>query len=93
LLQKIRVPSLIIAAADDPVIPVKIFDNLEMSSNVDLHITGSGGHLGYVGSRTGDLDWRWLDWRLIEQVLGAVPQQNDPSAEQEIGKEKASDLV
>jgi predicted alpha/beta-fold hydrolase len=68
LLSAIRVPTLILAAADDPLVPVRQFEQTTYSSAVTLHITEHGGHVGYLGVDSGDPDRRWLDWRLIEQI-------------------------
>ncbi len=66
----INIPTLILTAADDPLVPVEMFH--EQRSNwpepVQLAITRGGGHLGYVGQSPGDADARWLDWRVMEFV-------------------------
>lgn len=62
----IRVPTLILAAADDPLVPGRMFDPLRLSVAVTLHLTHSGGHLGFIGRRNGDPDRRWMDWRVVE---------------------------
>lgn len=80
LLKQICVPTLIMTADDDPVIPVSMFEEAEMSSHVDLHVTRSGGHLGFIARNGDDPDCRWLDWRLVEQVVGAYQQQKAPRA-------------
>jgi predicted alpha/beta-fold hydrolase len=65
-LAKIEVPTLIVAAADDPMIPIASFENLETSSRVHLHVSPSGGHLGFIGRQGQDPDRRWLDWRIVD---------------------------
>lgn len=65
----IRVPTCILAAADDPMIPVRIFDAVSFPRSVRLHITEHGGHLGFIGRRGLDADCRWMDWRVVEWVL------------------------
>jgi predicted alpha/beta-fold hydrolase len=70
-LPEIRVPTLVIAAADDPLIPGKVFADLPRSSAVTLHVARSGGHLGFIGRRNGDPDRRWMDWRVVEWAVGA----------------------
>lgn len=70
LLDQIRVPTWIISADDDPLIPPSMFEQTQMSSHVTLHLTCGGGHLGFVAARSSDPDHRWLDWRILEQVLG-----------------------
>jgi predicted alpha/beta-fold hydrolase len=73
----IRVPTLILAADDDPLIPGAVFADLPRSSAVTLHVARSGGHLGFIGRRNGDPDRRWMDWRVVEW---AVPSGNTCSA-------------
>jgi predicted alpha/beta-fold hydrolase len=65
----IRRPTLVIAAADDPMIPVRLYDRVEWPANVQLHITNGGGHLGFIGRRGVDPDRRWMDWRVVEWII------------------------
>jgi uncharacterized protein len=67
-LAKIEIPTLIVAAADDPMIPIASFDNLALSSHVHPHIVQSGGHLGFIGRQGQDPDRRWLDWRIVDWI-------------------------
>lgn len=67
-LKQIQVPTLLIAAADDPMIPVASFQNLALSPQVQLHIAASGGHLGFIGRQGSDPDRRWLDWRIVDWI-------------------------
>ena len=69
LLPEIRLPTLIIAAADDPLVPVRTFEQLRLSPSTTLQITGHGGHLGYIGASGADPDRRWIDWRVVDWVL------------------------
>jgi len=75
LLRHITTPTLLLTAADDPLIPFSIFDESEMSSAIRFHATSHGGHLGFVGRRGVDADRRWMDWRVIDAVLSK--QQKD----------------
>jgi len=68
----IRKPTLIIAAADDPVVPVNVFDDCE-NEHVALYVTEHGGHLGYIGANNGpDPDRRWIDWRVLDWVQAGI---------------------
>src|SRR6185295_11538489 len=64
----IRLPTLVIAAADDPMIPSALFDRVTWPSNVRVHMAEGGGHLGFIGRRGADPDCRWMDWRVVEWV-------------------------
>jgi predicted alpha/beta-fold hydrolase len=69
-LQKICRPTLILASQDDPIVPATIFQNLVLSDQVALHVTRHGGHVGYIGRRESDPDRNWLEWRVVEFVIG-----------------------
>ncbi len=72
LIPGITVPTLILTAQDDPLVPVEMFheQHVHWPESVQLAITRGGGHLGYVGSSHGDPDTRWLDWRVVDFVTG-----------------------
>ena len=79
LLPRITVPTLIVTAASDPIIPVGPFERASYSPSTQLIITPCGGHLGFVGARGVDPDHRWLDWRIVEWVAShAVRPAADP---------------
>jgi len=65
---RIQLPTLIIAARDDPMIPHETLEQLDRPSCVRLHLTSHGGHLGFVARRGIDRDRRWIDWRAVEWV-------------------------
>lgn len=67
-LPHIIVPTRIVAAADDPVIPVKALLRAPRSEAVDILISQTGGHLGFFGREAGDADSHWIDWRVVEWV-------------------------
>lgn len=69
-LRCIELPTRIIAAANDPIVPIEPLLTAELGSQSHLLATGCGGHLGFVGRRGDDPDRYWLDWRVIEWVLG-----------------------
>lgn len=47
-LKDIRLPTLIIHAADDPIVPARALERAAPSSHVDVVITPNGGHVGFV---------------------------------------------
>lgn len=69
-LGSIRVPTLMLTAQNDPLVPVTLFGGLSLPESVSLQIAEGGGHLGYLARRGSDPDGRWLDWRIVERVLG-----------------------
>lgn len=66
LVRCIRVPTLILSALDDPLIPPEMLRQLERPSAVQLHLERHGGHLGYIAARGHDRDRHWMDWRVVE---------------------------
>ncbi len=73
-LERIRVPSLLVQAKDDPLIPFEIYDHAAFSRNPHLRllIPEHGGHVGFL-SKTKPrfwLDQVLLDW--MEQVRNRV---------------------
>lgn len=81
-LSHIEVPTLIISACDDPLVPVEIFHGIEASPHVKLYLSPGGGHLGYIARPGVDPDRRWLDWRLLEWMgfPAEAADESDPSA-------------
>lgn len=68
----IRIPTLIISAADDPMIAREAIERANWSSAVRVHITNSGGHVGYIAGNSEDPDKRWIDWRVIDWVQASL---------------------
>jgi predicted alpha/beta-fold hydrolase len=65
----IRIPTLIVASRDDPMIPPDALAAVNLPPSVRLHMTSHGGHLGFVGRGGVDPDRRWMDWRVVDWVL------------------------
>jgi predicted alpha/beta-fold hydrolase len=64
----IQLPTLIVNAANDPLIPLSTVDSIELpeGSLVASLITKGGGHLGFVARSSQDPDRWWMDWRVID---------------------------
>ncbi len=78
LLPHITVPTLIIAADDDPVVPASPWRDCRLSASTRVVVTRGGGHLGFFARGPGkDPDWRWMDWRVVEaaQHVGAMSRR------------------
>lgn len=59
----IRCPTLVLAAADDPIIPISSVIRAPYSTRALLSVQSSGGHLGFISrQRTPQGDLRWLDY-------------------------------
>ena len=68
-LKNIQVPTLVLHARDDPLLPWESFELPEVRSNPWLLVclTSRGGHLGFLEHRDlGDIDRRWAENRAID---------------------------
>ncbi|HZO53973.1 MAG TPA: alpha/beta fold hydrolase [Bryobacteraceae bacterium] len=70
-LNQIRVPTLVVQAQDDPMIPFEVFSHpaFENNPNLTLAATQHGGHLGFLSARApriwvDDAVRRWISSRL-----------------------------
>jgi hypothetical protein len=66
-LENIRVPSLLVQAKDDPMIPFEVYQHPAFNRNplLRLHAVERGGHLGFIARRKPRL---WLDGVLLEWI-------------------------
>lgn len=66
-LHNIRLPTLVLAAADDPVVPGESVRKAEPSPAVTIQMERSGGHMGFLSRElTSHNDYRWMD-QFIEE--------------------------
>jgi predicted alpha/beta-fold hydrolase len=70
VIDRIRVPALIITSEDDPFVPATPFHDPKVTGNphIDLRISRHGGHCGFVGERTANGDGYWAE----DQIVGFV---------------------
>ena len=64
-LEGLETPSLIITAADDPIIPIADFHALPRPAALEIQVLERGGHCGFIDS------WRmhsWIEQRLIGEL-------------------------
>jgi uncharacterized protein len=71
----IRVPTLLIQAEDDPLVPFAIFRSPAVRANprVELLATKHGGHLGFLGRGSHRF---WLDGAILQWIEAASHQTN-----------------
>lgn len=74
----VTVPTTVLAAGDDPVVPPHIFAAVDWPACVRLVETTHGGHLGFIGRRGADPDRCWMDWRVLEWT--GAKREPSPSA-------------
>jgi predicted alpha/beta-fold hydrolase len=65
LIPRIKLPTLILTAADDPFIGVQAFQRVKCPPGVDLVIQALGGHIGYFGP-DGAGGVRWAERYVVE---------------------------
>ena len=72
IIERIRVPALVITAADDPFVPSNPFRNPKITGNpcLSVAICEHGGHCGFVGPATGEDDGYWAENRIVDFVAG-----------------------
>ena len=68
VLENIHTPTSILAAADDPIVPGKIFRSIPASPRLSLLMPRHGGHVAFLSGANGDSDGYWLDWRVVQFV-------------------------
>jgi predicted alpha/beta-fold hydrolase len=67
VIDRIRVPALIITAEDDPFVPVEPFRDPALTANphITLEITRHGGHCGFVADASASSDGYWAEERIV----------------------------
>ena len=68
VVSRIRVPALILSAADDPFVPAELFRTPAVTSNPHIRVvvTTRGGHCGFLEHASGDHDGYWAERRIVE---------------------------
>lgn len=67
-LSRVDVPTRILIAQDDPLVPAEQFERCDVPPSVQICMTERGGHLGFIGRRGKNGDRRWMDGRIIDWV-------------------------
>lgn len=75
VIDKVRVPALIITAEDDPFVPVTPFRDPTVTTNpnITLRITKHGGHCGFVAPPSAESDGYWAEDQVVafaERLVG-----------------------
>ena len=75
VIDRVRVPALIITSEDDPFVPPQRFRDPKMTANpsITLRICQHGGHCGFVGPRAGDNDGYWAEDQIVDFVERLIP--------------------
>jgi len=69
-ISQVRVPTLILSAADDPFVPSEQFEDPRIVSNkyVTVQTTRYGGHCGFYAPTTQGFDGYWAEQRIVDMV-------------------------
>ena len=72
VIDRIRIPALIITAADDPFVPPAIFDAPELRSNpsIRVDVLPHGGHCAFLSERAGGDDGYWAESAIVSFARG-----------------------
>lgn len=74
-LHAIDLPTLVLAATDDPIIPARGFEEANFSAATTVRVEKAGGHMGFIGAKTtADGDRRWMDALVLAWVEAGTPQ-------------------
>jgi predicted alpha/beta-fold hydrolase len=69
-LDRIRVPTLLLSAIDDPFLPADVLDQVrsiaESNPALELEFTPHGGHVGFVGGQVPWSPFYYAEWRACE---------------------------
>ncbi len=65
IIHKIAIPTKILYSLDDPIIPAKSIQDLQLSPSVTSYATEHGGHVGFLGWTGSDFGFRWMDKRVV----------------------------
>ena len=73
VIERVRVPALIITSEDDPFVPAVPFRDPKVTSNPNITtiVTRHGGHCGFVGEPSDDSDGYWAEDRIVEFARSA----------------------
>ena len=78
VIDRIRVPALVITSEDDPFVPSQPFKDPKVAGNphIELHVCEHGGHCGFIADRRGEDDGYWAEARIIDFVTGLAPDNS-----------------
>jgi hypothetical protein len=73
VLHQIRVPTVILTAQDDPIIPFRSFETDAIRDNPAIRLVAPhyGGHCGFIQRQNGKEDRYWAENRIVEAVSTA----------------------
>lgn len=75
-IERIRVPTLLLSAVDDPFLPPAVLGEVreiaDRNANLTLEFPAHGGHVGFVGGRVPWRPFYYAEWRACEFLAEAL---------------------
>ena len=70
IIDRVRVPALVMTAEDDPFVPAAPFRDPKIAGNpsIEVAISAHGGHCGFVADASGEDDGYWAETRIVDFV-------------------------
>jgi uncharacterized protein len=70
IIDRIRIPALVITADDDPFVPSQPFRDPKVTGNpcIRVAICDHGGHCGFVGPASGEDDGYWAETQIVDFI-------------------------
>lgn len=69
-IDRVRVPTLLLSAADDPFLPGAVLDDVQriaaLNSNLTLEFPRAGGHVGFISGGNPFKPFYYAEWRVAE---------------------------
>ncbi len=74
VIDRVRLPTLVITAEDDPFVPPEPFGDPRVTGNahIDLRLCEHGGHCGFVGPSAAENDGYWAENQVVDFVMSAA---------------------
>ncbi len=74
VIDRIRIPALVVSARNDPFVPPEQFERPEVTGNPHVHtlLTDEGGHCGFVGVPAGEDDGYWAESTIVRWACAHV---------------------
>lgn len=79
VLDRIKVPTLLLVDTHDPIVPIQLFENRRYSPSIQVITTNFGGHVGYLQKSRNHSShrkgaWqRWADYWIAETLMDEKP--------------------
>jgi uncharacterized protein len=85
IVDRIRVPTLVITSEDDPFVPSQPFHDPKVAGNpyIDLRISPHGGHCGFVGAASAEDDGYWAERQIVDFVERRAVEKQRPTTLQQ----------